>query len=329
MAAMSFKRIDHSTRSEKQAQNDIVKTFSPEERQSVVVEGVCVHRHLLDSGWGFGTVMLDNKTSLSFVGTLGGELYDGARVKIHGFWSSHAKYGWQVKVRALEVMLATSQTGVQAWFQDRFPDVGPVRAKSMLDTFADKLWHIVEHDHKKLAEAPQIGDVLAERIHHTFMNYKHEREAYVYLAGIGLSPDAIRKAVNLWGRDTQKMIAEDPYILTHLPGIGFKQADRIARQAGVKAVDPRRILAGYTYAMEVLEREGSTCATPQKIMATAASQDVLNLQLATVRKHFDAAVESGSLIGEFGAYFRGPMANAEHNIAMQVGALITQGRPHV
>ena len=323
---VTFKRIDHSTRNEKHAQEAIVRAFSPVERQSVIVEGVCIHRYLLDSGWGFGTVLTDDKISVPFVGTFGGELYDGARVRVHGTWGNHVKYGWQVKVSALEVLLATSNSGVQAWFQDRFPDVGPVRAKSMLDTFGAELWTVIEKDWKRLAEADQIGEVLAERIHHTFLNYKHEREAYVWLASIGLGPDAIRKAFNLWGRETRRIIEENPYTLTELPNIGFKQADRIARAAGVKAIDERRILAGYAYAMEVIEREGSTCATAQKILATAASGDVLGLQLSTVRKHFDKAVETGSLIGEFGAFFRGVMADAEHSIAMQVGELVRQGR---
>lgn len=321
---MTFKvtgssRSDHQTHGEKAEQQLIIKRFTPKERLDATIEGDCVHLYRLDSGWGFARIwMPSEKLGVSITGTLGGELYDGARVRAHGFWSNHNRYGWQVKLRALEVLLATSVDGVIAWFQDRFPDVGPIRARSLLDTFKAEIWDVIEKDHKRLSEAPQIGEKLAEQIHHTYISYKHEREAYVYLAKIGLSAEAIKRAFNLWGRDTEKRVAENPYRLMELPNVSFKQADVIARHAGVKAADPRRILAGYVFAMQLLEREGSTCATPQKLMATAAGKECLGLTLKTVKEHFDRAVEEGGLVGEFGMYFRRDMADAEHLIAEQV-----------
>jgi len=325
---MRFSRQNHNTRADERSQAALTARYTPKDRADATIEGVCIHHHLLESGWGFATVLTDEKIQVSITGMLGGELYDGARVTVHGFWAHHDRYGWQVKLRALEVMLATSLDGVQAWFQDRFPEVGPIRARSLLATFGTAIWDIIENDHARLAEAPQVGDKLAEQIHHTYINYKHERDAYVYLAKVGLGPDAIRKAFNLWGRNTQKTIEGNPYDLTRLPGVGFKQADRVARAAGVKAVDPRRILAGYVYAMKVLEQEGSTCASAQKIIATCASQEVLGINITTVKPYFDEAVKSGGLVGEFGAYFRGVMADAEHLIATQVAELVKQGEAH-
>lgn len=319
---IDFRKHTHAAAAERRDQDVIVKAFAPKEREATEVEGVCTHLYRMDSGWGFATIVTSEKQSVSITGTLGGELYEGARVRVHGFWSQHATYGWQVKLRALEVLMSTSADGVIAWFSDRFPDVGPVRARSLLDTFGNDIWNVIEQDCPRLAEAPQIGDVLAERIHHTYVNYQHEREAYVYLAKIGLGPDAIRKAFNLWGRATRTRVEENPYNLQDLPGVGFKAADRVAKQAGLKPADPRRILAGFTYAMEVIERDGSTCATEAKICAVTAGKDVLDITTPTVRSHFARAVEEGGLIGEFGAFFRRRTANAEHRIAEQVGDLL-------
>ena len=312
------------TYGERDAQDRLVRTFNPTERGDVVLDGLCTHYHKLESGWGFCTILTEDKVNVSVTGTLG-DVYDGARVRVHGFWSQHERYGWQVKLRALEVHLSTSLDGVQAWFQDRFPEIGPIRAKSLLEHFGKDIWNVIETDHARLADAPNIGPKLAEQIHGTYVNYRHERDAYVFLAGWGLGPEAIRKAFNFWGRDTQKTLEENPYHLIKLPGIGFKQADRIARQAGMKAVDQRRILAGYVYAMELIEREGSTCASAQKILAVASGAEVLNLQLSTVRPFFEKAVADGGLVGEFGAFFRSQTADAEHLIASQVADLLAKG----
>lgn len=329
MAIIDYKRRanEQRARHELQAQKEIVAEFKPKDRADAEISGTCTHHHLLDSGWGFATILTAEKINVSVTGMLGGELYDGARVTVHGMWANHPKYGWQVKLRALDIVLGTSLDGVQAWFQERFPDVGPVRAKSLLATFGQEIWDVIENHPERLTEAPDIGETIAERIHYTYINYRHERDAYIYLAKVGLGPEAIRKAFNLWGRSTQQVVEENPYNLIRLPGVGFKQADRIARAAGLKAIDPRRIEAGYVYAMEVLEREGSTCASAPKIIATAAGQEVLGLSTTTVRPYFDAAVEAGGIIGEFGVYFRKRTADAEHLIATQVAELVQYGRP--
>ena len=316
------------TYGERDAQNRLIQAFKPKERADVIIDGVCVHHHTLESGWGFATISTPERHNVSITGTLGGDLYDGARVRAHGYWANHDRYGWQVKLRVLEIHLSTSIDGVQAWFQERFPDIGPVRAQALLGHFGMDIWDVIENEPTRLAEAPNIGEKLAQQIHATYLNYRHEREAYVFLAGWGLGPEAIRKAFNLWGRETQKMLEENPYQLIELPGIGFKQADRVARQGGIKATDPRRILAGYTYAMELIEREGSTCASAQKILAVAAGNEVLGLTLTTVRPLFDQAVEEGGLIGEFDRFFRRTTADAEHLIATQVGDLLAKRQPN-
>jgi exodeoxyribonuclease V alpha subunit len=314
---------DHLTHQEERSQEKLAQLLKPKEHETAELTGEITFVYRQASGWGFANMKLDDANVVNITGTLG-EIYEGCRVTVHGFWTKHAKYGWQVKIRALEIQLASSLSGVVGWFAHRFPDVGPIRAASLVDTFKDEIWAVIENDWPRLAEAPQIGDKLAEQIHHTYLHYRQERDSYVYLAKIGLGPDAIRKAFELWGGEVQKLVDENPYILMTLPGVGFRYIDRIARNAGVRAVDERRILAGYSYALELIERDGNTCAAAAKIQSVAASNEVLGLSLDTVRKHFDAAMSAGDIISEFGAFFRKETADAEHLIAEQIAALVNR-----
>lgn len=322
---VDFKKVmsrSQLSRSEERDQDKLVSILKPKANQDAELTGELIFIYRQASGWGFANLKLDDKNTVNITGTLGGEVYEGCRVTVHGFWTQHAKYGWQVKIRALEVQLASSLSGVVAWFSDRFPDVGPVRAASLVETFKEEIWNIIENDWPRLAEAPQIGDKLAEQIQQTYHYYKRERDAYVYLAKVGLGPEAIKKAFDLWGADVQKLVDANPYILMTLPSVGFKYVDRVARNAGLKAVDPRRILAGYSYALELIEREGNTCASAVKIQSVAAGNEVLGLSLDTVRKHFDEAMSAGNIVSEFGAFFRKDTADAEHLIAEQISAMV-------
>jgi len=324
--------VDFSKRSKRALDADeaaqqarLIEMLKPAEGAAIEVEGRCdfVFAKPEHNGWGFAKLRTDDKLIVPVTGQVGADLYVGARVKVYGFWVHHARYGWQAKVRSIEVVLSSDFDGVTAWFESRFDNVGPVRARRLLEAFGDQIWNVIENHPERLKEVDGIGETLAEQIQSSYRRFRQERDTYVTLAKLGLGAEAIQRVTSRWGWLTVcAQIEENPYILTEISGIGFKGADRLARNAGIGGTDERRVVAGFLYAMELLEREGHTCATPNKLMAKASSLDVLNVTFSVVQKHWAAAVERGELVGEFGVFFRKSLADAEHLIAEQIAALV-------
>jgi exodeoxyribonuclease V alpha subunit len=307
---------------EEAQQRALISAHKPTQGGKVELSGECsyVYKRGDHGGWGFGRLSTP-KGEITFNGALPEDLYVGARCTIEGAWQQHPRYGWQVKLRIVEVQLGTDEVGVIGWFEARFDDIGPIRARALVRHFGAQLWEVVETAPTRLTEVSGIGEKLAESIAATYQNFKHERELYTYLAKIGLGAGAIKHATQRWGRDAKRTLEENPYALRDLPGVSFPQADRIARNAGIKAIDLRRVIAGYAYAMELLEREGHTCSSVAKIQAMTAGKDVLNIRLQTVQQHWTDAVVAGGLVEEFGAFARKATADAEHMIAEQIFAL--------
>lgn len=327
---MGFARKDLRGGYEKQLERQVVALFKPRNGADAEVEGTVryLFRRQEHDGWGFAKVEAkvgQSKVLVTCTGLLPDDIADEARVRVTGQWSKHSRYGWQVKIRTCSIALSTHPYAVESWLEARFENIGPVRARRLALHFGEELWDVVEHQPLRLTEVEGIGPQLAEGIQVAYQRYKHEREVYEYLGGLGLGARAIKRALDVWGTEARRKVERNPYDLMLLPRTTFKTADRIALRMGLSRQDPRRIYAGYTYAAGLLEREGHTCATRPKLVATAAGSDVLGLRFKLTEAHFAEAVEAGALVGEFGAYFRPAMADAEHLIAERVAGLLNPG----
>lgn len=283
------------------------------------------------TGWGFGRLWVkETKTAVSFTGIVE-DLYNTAVVTCKGVWKQHARFGWQLDCAAILIDLPADLDGTRAWLMDRFPDIGPQRSKALLAAFPPPgLWDVLERTPERLLTVEGIGEKLADQIVKSYQLVKYEREAYTTLAGLGLKADQIRKAISRWGRDAATFLSEDLYNATEI-GLSFKQADVLARRAGVRGDDPRRIQRGYVAAMRKLEHDGHTCAKMAKIQSIASSSDVLGLRIQPVIDQWEEVIERELLV-PFDAdevYWGRAVVDAqEHVIAQRILDLIAVGAPN-
>src|SRR5204863_5487438 len=74
-----------------------------------------------------------------------------------------------------------------------------------------------------------------------------------------------------YGESAYRVVAERPYELTAVFGVGFLIADRIARGAGRPSDDPERARAAALHLLSEAERGGSTCL-PIETLQTELSE---------------------------------------------------------
>jgi exodeoxyribonuclease V alpha subunit len=307
------------------ADGSLERKLKPEAGIVVALDGAVDFVRLVNTqnGWGFGKLWLKkHRIVVPFVGLVE-ELYTGADIHLEGLWVQHAKFGWQVKAQLVEVVLPEDGAGVIAWLCHRMPDVGPLRAERLVQRFPPpELWRILEEEPERAAEVEGIGSVVAGSIADSYRLWKFEREQFTALAEFKLKPEQIRAAVQTWGAMACKTIEANPYALQELDGIGFKEADAIARRNGVKKIDPRRIVAGFGEATRLSERDGHTCRGRKKLCSIASSADVLNLGPQRVLPLFDAAVEAGVIVSGSAGIYRPATFAAEDTIAECISALL-------
>lgn len=262
----------------------LIERLQPVANEPVDLTGTIEFSRVVNtgSGWGFGKLWIaDIKVEVSFTGLLS-QVYETANVTIRGRWKESAQYGWQVDAQAIIVELPQDAIGVCMWLEENFPDIGPVRATALVRAFPrDALWQVIEYEPARLEEVEGIGPALAKQITTTYEFVKAERDCYIGLVDYGLKATQVREAVRRWGRTTLDVLKADPYRLVEID-VPFKTVDGLGLRNGIKRDDPRRIAAGYHYAMQKVEQDGHTCCSLKALQSVVASVDVLGIRLANV-----------------------------------------------
>ena len=92
-------------------------------------------------------------------------------------------------------------------------------------------------------------------------------EAFLYSHGI--TEHLANRLYCRYGDRVVEILTHEPYTVTEIPRIGFKLADKIARNMGVELDDPARLQAGVLYTLAEAEGGGHTFLTAQQIFELA------------------------------------------------------------
>lgn len=176
---------------------------------------------------------------------------EGQTVNVSGEWVNHPEYGQQLKVSSYNEIVPTSAEGIERYLSSGFiSGIGPVTAKKIVDKFGSDTLDIIEYNPEKLMDVEGIGEKKAGVIAQSFQEQKELRNVMVFLQTYGISAGNSIKIYKKYGQDTINIVKENPYRLTvDIFGIGFKTADRIARNLGIDRTSRYRLMAGIKYVL--------------------------------------------------------------------------------
>lgn len=189
-----------------------------------------------------------NKKLISVVGCMP-LLSEGQRVKITGDWTIHATFGEQIKVENCEEIIPSTLEGIEKYLASGIVNgIGPVTAKRIVEKFGKDTLDIMEMNPLKLTEVEGIGEKKAAAIAENFEEQRELRHVMIFLQSYGITPAYAIKIFKKYGAETVKTVKENPYKLCDdINGIGFKTADKIARNLGIDLNSKYRIMAGIKY----------------------------------------------------------------------------------
>jgi exodeoxyribonuclease V alpha subunit len=185
----------------------------------------------------------------------------GEHLTCRGKWQQHAEHGWSFQVDHAEASQPHTQVGMVAYLESSVHGIGPIWAKAIVDTLGEETFDLIDADPQVLFKvrtpsgrkmgAKQIREIIAK-----WEDARAVRRVMLFLTSHGVTTGIASKIHRQYGDTALERLTEDPYCMVEIRGIGFKIADRIARNMNVPLESPRRIQAGIVYCLQEAEGQG-------------------------------------------------------------------------
>ncbi|SFC32558.1 ATP-dependent RecD-like DNA helicase [Clostridium uliginosum] len=217
-----------------------------------------------------GYVVCKIRTSKNLISAVGTILFikEGQNVKLKGYWTVHKQFGEQFNISEFEEIIPNSLDGIEKYLSAGIiHGIGPVTAKKIIEQFGDKTLDILENHIERLMEIEGIGKKKFMIIYESYIEQHGLKEVIIYFHEYGLSNNQCIKIYKKFGPNAKQIVSENPYILSEeISGIGFKTADRIAMNLGIKSDSEFRIQSAIKYVINQFSLSGNTYMPKQKLL---------------------------------------------------------------
>jgi exodeoxyribonuclease V alpha subunit len=217
---------------------------------------------------------------LTVVGNLP-EVNAGESLRLEGIWIAHPQYGRQFKAEKCEQVLPASAEGIKRYLgSGLIKGIGPKTSARIVKKFGAETLKVIDESPRQLRDVLGIGPKKATLIETAWREQKEIKNVMIFLQGHGISTGLAVKIYKQYGDDSQQIVKKDPYRLARdIYGIGFKTADKIARQLGLPPDAPTRLEAGVAFALSELSDEGHVYSPMQSLVTTASEMLEVNPDL--------------------------------------------------
>ncbi|RLC63637.1 MAG: ATP-dependent RecD-like DNA helicase, partial [Chloroflexi bacterium] len=220
---------------------------------------------------GYSVIRLNADRHSGLVTVVGNlpQVQPGESLHLKGAWTVHPQYGRQFKAEWCRQVLPATIEGIKRYLgSGLIKGVGPVTASRIVQRFGLDTLRVLDEEPRRLREALGVGPKRAAAIARAWEEQKQIREVMLFLQSHGVTTNLAVKIYKTYGDDALQVVQEDPYRLAHdIWGVGFKTADKIARDLGLPLDAPSRVQAGVAYTLSQLADEGHVYAPEEELVA--------------------------------------------------------------
>jgi exodeoxyribonuclease V alpha subunit len=242
---------------------------------------------------GYTVLDIDAKGEMiSVVGSFN-SCYEGEEAEFTGEYKIDKKYGRQFVAKTITTKKPESNDGIIQYLSSGvIKGIGEVTATRIVAHFGKDTFDILEFNPKGLQEVKGITLKKAIEIGENFNEIKKMRQAVMFLQSYEITINMAMKIWNEFKNKTEELVRKNPYILVErIDGIGFKTADRIAQNIGIKQSSEFRMRAGILHSLkENADKNGHTFL-PKDMLR----QETFNLLNGYFDEVFNAAILSMKL----------------------------------
>lgn len=184
-------------------------------------------------------------------------LEPGARARIVGRFTEHARYGLQIEADGAYELDPDDIDGALKYLTT-IKRIGKRRARQLVDRYGASVLDTIDADPEgAFRTLPRMNERAVAAAVQSWRDRRALRDLYVLLAphGAGWLAGPLHER---YGSDAVLMVRDDPYRLAEEHGVGFHTADAIARAHGVPSNAPSRYRAAVVHALGEAESRGHT-----------------------------------------------------------------------
>ena len=218
-------------------------------------------------------------------------LSEGEHITVEGCWQQHKNYGMQFKASSYSIERPETLEDIEAYLASGLiKGVGPSTARAIVDVFGEASLDVLEFNPERLREIPGLGKSRAEKIAQSYAGVSGMRQSIMFLQKLGVSTAMAVKIHKHYGAETLERIKAKPYqLVDDIDGVGFKSADKIARQLGLEHDSAFRTASGIRHILSEAGGEGNMFLPREELVERCAG--LLEIEKAAV----EDALESGIL----------------------------------
>lgn len=256
------------------------------ERQGIVSKIIYKNE---DNQYVVFAVETDDGEDETFVGYLNG-IEEGMYILAHGEYVEHPSYSMQFKVSEYEVKMPDDLVSMERYLgSGAIKGIGEIMAKRIIKHFGKDTFRVMEEEPERLSEIKGISERKANEIGVQFIEKQAMREALMFLADFGISPNLAVKIFTEYGQKMYTIVKTNPYrIAEDISGVGFKIADSIAQKAGIGMQSDFRVRAAIIYTLNQATGLGHIYL-PKKLL--------INWTKQLLAKSGDQAVNEAAMYG--------------------------------
>jgi exodeoxyribonuclease V alpha subunit len=239
---------------------------SDDPQQAASVEGTVAHIVWTNPDSGFTILRLeldDRPLPVAVKGVMPGVTV-GERIHVHGRWIEDPRYGRQIDAEGFLPVDPRTADGLERHLASSlFDGIGPVFAKRLRAHFGDELLTILDEHPERVREVDGIGPTRAARIVRAWQDKRAQRDALLFLQGLGLKPGQSTRILKRYAEHTVARVRENPWRMADdVGGVGFLTADRVGAQLGIPKDSPARLKAGLQHLLNEAQQRGH-CFVPR------------------------------------------------------------------
>ncbi len=194
---------------------------------------------------------------VTIVGYLAG-VFEGETLEISGQWVNHNKYGDQFKIEIYKVVLPATVSGIKKYLgSGMIKGIGKSLADKIVNHFQENTLEIIENEPERLESVHGIGKAKKNLIEGAWNRHHAVRRVMQFLQENGAGVFHAATILKIYGSHAMDVLQNNPYLIARdIPKIGFKIADMIALQSGIKKDDGKRLEACLIYTLLSFEQDG-------------------------------------------------------------------------
>ncbi|MFA7435072.1 MAG: ATP-dependent RecD-like DNA helicase [Bacilli bacterium] len=166
------------------------------------------------------------------------------------------QYGTQFKAKSYSRRNENTLEGVIAYLSsDLFPGIGKVSATKIYNTLGEDTIKLIEANKDVLDQVEGLSSKQKEVIYENLSEHQNNKKIILGLLDLGITMKTSLKLYKIIGEDVVERIRSNPYQLMYfVDGFGFKRADKIALEVGIKEDSDIRIKALLQYLINFYAR---------------------------------------------------------------------------